>query len=349
MIGRAQRVMTLMRRATAILCSAAIVIAAGLAGADDHRINLFSGTLDAVDIGSWGSGTIEIDEDETYLDGQALVVNTTGFFEGGRLDLREPVAAERLMTNPEGGYLRLVVKVHEPEPARPERPDEMFPGARDDFPFEPGMDPDFAPPPGDWVEEDMHHPGPDFHEPGMWDEMDIARPPAPPEKIEQLRVVLVSEEGAVDSGPISLEEFVEIVDDWKQIVIPMTAFRGPVDISDGEIRQIALFGNTEEKFYVGEVALGYEEQPLVADAGERQRTVRVNEEVQFEAAPQPEGVSATYTWDFDHLDGIQEEGYGREATWTFMTPGFYVVTLTVTDPEGRKVDRIDRVHVQVVE
>ncbi len=335
------------------------MIFAGVAGADDVVFNLFSGRLDAVSIGSWGAGTIELDEDEAYLEGESLKIETTGFYEGGRLDLNEPIPAASLLADPDGGYLRIVVKTHEPVPERPERPEfphemdpEMYP---EDFPMDPDMDPRHRRPregppmdpymdemPPEYMEDEYYMDMPGMYEPG------IAAPPAPPREIEQLRVVLITEEGAVDSGSIQILMYPEVVDDWKQIVIPMSAFRGPVDISDSEIVQIALFGDTDEKFYLGELALGYEEQPLIADAGEN-LTVQAGEEVTFEAAPQPENVSASYTWDFDHLDGIQEEGYGRETTWAFETPGHYLVTLTVSDPDGRKVDRTDQIHVMVVE
>ena len=324
-----------------------------MAWAEDQRVVLFSGQLDAITLGSWGSGTIELDDEETYLEHGALVIETTGFFEGGRLDLRQPVPAERILGDPEGGYLRLVVKTKEPEPEVPEMPEGMYPPGFGEFPMGPGEEPGFAAPPEGPFMGEMHPP--DFHPEDYdmpreeWHGPGVGVPPPPPREIEQLRVLLVTDTGAVDSGPIMLAMYPEIVDDWKLVVIPMTAFSGPVDIADGEIKRVAIFGDTEERFWVGDVSIGYEERPLIADAGPAQRTVRVDEVVEFEAAPQPAGVSASYTWDFDHLDGIEEEGYAREVTWTFATPGIYLVTLTVSDPAGQKVDRFDRVYVQVVE
>lgn len=325
------------------------MVAAGVACAQDQKVTLFSGSLDAVSLGSWGSGTIEIDEDQQYLNNDALTINTGGFFSGGRLDLKQPLEVAGFVSDPAGGYLRLVVKVPEPTAVTIEAPGGMLPPGFEDFPMGPGEGPGFMGPRGPgFFEEPLDDPHGDHFEMGMEDQMQPLTPPAPPEKIERLRVLVVTDVGAIDSGPIVLEEYSQVVDDWKQVVIPLSDFAGSVDISEGQITQIALFGNTEEKFHLGEISLGYEQQPLLADAGES-KTVRANEVARFEAAPQPEGVSAQYVWDFDHLDGIQEEGYGPETTWTFATPGYYVVTLTVSDPQGRKVDRIDRVHVRVVE
>jgi PKD repeat protein len=204
----------------------------------------------------------------------------------------------------------------------------------------PGMEPGMM---GPGMEPGMMEPG---MGPGMGEGM--MGQPEPPEKITKLRALLVGDEGAIDSGAIEVADYAEIVDDWVQIVLPLDRFAGPVDISEGTIKHIALFGDVEETFWVGDVTLGYEEQPLLADAGEN-ITTKVDAETSFTAAPQPDGVNGNYIWDFDDLDGIQEEGFGRETSWTFLTPGYYVVTLTVTDPDGDQVERTDRIHVKVTE
>lgn len=222
------------------------------------------------------------------------------------------------------------------------------PRMRDPRMMDPGMPPEMMDP--GMMDPEMMDPGmwdPGMMDPGMMDPGMMA-PVAPPKKISMVRALIVTDEGAIDSGAIEIADYAEIVDDWVQIVLPLDRFAGPVDVSGGQIQHIALFGDVEETFWLGDVTLGYEEQPLVADAGEN-RTVRANQDVTFEAAPQPEGVSANYVWDFDHLDGVQEEGFGRVTEWSFPSAGYYVVTLTVTDPQGRKVDRTDRVHVLVTE
>ncbi len=374
-----------------MVLSFAAVLMLGLlaAGHADSKTVLFSGSLQGAELGSWGSGTIELDEEESYLEGEALRVETTGFYEGGRLQLTQPLAADTFLSDPEGGYVRLVVKVHEPEEQAPVGPGGMMgpggfpaepgmmpaepgmfpaepgmvppepgmiPGQPGMMPGQPGVDPGMMIPPEDPAMMGMP-PEPGMMMPGMEPGMEpgmmgpavggVGVPQGPPPKIEQLRVLLVTDMGAVDSGPIVLADYAEIVEDWVQVVVPMSAFKG-ADLTGSSIQHVALFGDVEETFWVGELELGYEEQPLVADAGEN-ITTTVDRMTPFEAAPQPEGVSASYVWDFDDLDGIQEEGYGAETSWTFLTPGYYVVTLTVKDPAGRRVDRVDRIHVKVTE
>ncbi len=380
-----------MRRAAVVLAAAIVLTGLTSAGfAQDCKIPIFTGDLGAVEPGSWGSGTIEVDDEESYLENDALKVETTGFYAGGRLELKQPLEASRYLTDTAGGYPKLVVKIHEPEPEQPMGEGGMFPGEGEMFPgegemppgmWEPGMEPGMEGPmepgmqpgmppgmepgmegpmepgmegpmePGMWepgMDPGMMEPGmmdPGMMEPGMGGPMAA---PEPPEKISHLRALIVTDEGAIDSGALEIAEYTEIVEDWVQIVLPLDRFDGPVDVSEGEIRHIAVFGDVEETFWLGDVTLGYEEQPLLADAGEN-RTTKAKEPTTFEAAAQPEGVSASYVWDFDHLDGIEEEGFGRETTWSFPSAGYYVVTLTVTDPDGTKVERTDRVHVRVTE
>ncbi len=362
-------------------CVVLLVMAGAAWGQMDCKHVLFSGELRGATLGSWGSGTAEVDEEETYLEGGAVRVETTGFFEGGRIDLTTPLAADQFFADPAGGYLRLVVKVNEPAPTMPGgAPGGMVPGA---FPGEPGMmpgepwmmpgepgmvpgapgmrrEPGMAPgAPGMPIEPGMAPPmepgmAPWMFPEGMPPEMMIpggemiGAAPAKPVKISELRALVVSDQGMVDSGPLPLERYVEVVEDWVEVVAPFSAFGDTGVMRGGQLQRIALFGDVKETFWVGELSIGYEQQPLIADAGENIVT-KVNRETPFKAAPQPEGVKATYAWDFDALDGIQEEGFGAETTWTFLTPGYYEVTLIVRDPDGRRVERSDRIHVKVEE
>ncbi|MGC9319714.1 MAG: PKD domain-containing protein [Armatimonadota bacterium] len=385
-----------MRRVALVLSAAILMIGLTTGAWADTKISLFSGELQGVELGSWGAGTVEVDEEETYLEGAALRVETKGFFEGGRLDLQEPLETDRLMADPAGGYVKLVVKVHEPEAERMQGPGEgQFPGGMpgpvipgEGWPGEmppggmpgdigPGMPPEggMMPPeampgevpggmmpgemmpggmrgevpggmmPGEMMPGEMPGEVPGAMGPGMGQ---VGAAAEPPPKIEALRVLIVTDKGAIDSGALELADQIEVVEGWKQIVVPLSVFGGNVDLSGSKIEHVALLGDVEETFWVGELTLGYEEQPLVADAGENIVT-KVEEITRFEAAPQAEGVQASYVWDFDALDGIEEEGYGRDPTWTFLTPGYYTVTLRVSDPQGEKVDRMDTVEVKVEE
>ena len=57
-------------------------------------------------------------------------------------------------------------------------------------------------------------------------------------------------------------------------------------------------------------------------------------EVSFSSVATDEWGIFRYSWDFDNLDGIQQDSIGNSASHTFTDPGTYLVTLTVTDNSG---------------
>ncbi|WP_394697743.1 disaggregatase related repeat-containing protein [uncultured Methanomethylovorans sp.] len=74
----------------------------------------------------------------------------------------------------------------------------------------------------------------------------------------------------------------------------------------------------------------------VANAG-ADKTATTGTSVSFDgsASTDDKGI-ATYSWDFNTLDGITSEATGVSTTHTFATAGTYTVTLTVTDTAGQK-------------
>lgn len=346
----------LMQRAALIVaCVGVLVVFAAMGAGADQKLELYSGSLDRVDLAAWGAGTVEQTDEEMYLEAETLRVDTKGFFEGGRLDLKAPQDMASYLSKPEGGYVMMMVKAHKPEPEPTEiapGPGEIVPGG--EFPLVPGAEDAM---PAEVMAEDVmaEEPMADMAgeeawgmEPGMGVPVTVAQPPAPPPEVTRLRLLLVTEQGELDSGPVVLAQCAEVVDGWLRVVVPLSSFKGARAIKAGKLEQIALLGDVDEHFYVGQLVLGQEDAPLVADAGDNV-TARVEQEATFTAKPQPGGARATYSWDFDDLDGIQEEGFGAEATWTFLTPGYYVVTVTASDPAGQKVPRTDRISVKVEE
>lgn len=398
----------MMRRdALTVTCVVALVAVGLLTAGADQKVELYSGSLDKVDLAAWGAGTVEQTDEEMYLDAETLRVDTKGFFEGGRIDLKDSVDIKPYVGDPDGAYVLMVVKAHKPEPPQvgvgvigPGW--EMMPGAEiipgEAFPMEEGPETGDARQlirrwqqmgmrPRDmlnrWEEmgrdrqefmeawREMQEEPPEAMGPpeepmgegmpaeGMWAEEGMmeglgpeagptvpSKPAAPPPEVKRLRVLLVTDQGELDSGPVVLADCSEIVEGWLRVVIPMSAFQGTKEIKSGSLEQLALFGDVEEHFFIGQLEIGQEDNPLLADAGE-DKAVRADREVTFTAKEQAAGVRANYTWDFDNIDGIQEDGYGTEAKWTFITPGYYTVTLTVTDPANRKVTRTDQAQVKV--
>lgn len=380
------------------LCSAAT--------AAERELVIYSGELENLEAAPWGGGKAELSEDEKYLERETLQIETNGFHEGGRLDLKNPEAMEDFLTDPEKASLVLIVKTHrekqedrrgrrgrrgeegwwgpeaefgpgmepgmgpgmEPgmgpgmEPPGEFPPGEMPPGARGEWgrdrgpvappeemdPYmEPGMEPGMGPggfpedmPPGEF--------GPGM-EPGMMPGEEGRRgQEAPPPMITSIRALLVTDQGQLDSGEVDILRAEDALEDWYTMVVPLSEFAGPGKNPEAMLEHVAFFGNVKEKFWVATVKLVVEDEPLVADAGEN-RKVKVDTPIKFEAKPQPGDVNARYVWDFDDWDGLQEDAIGQEVTWPFLEPGYYVVTLTVSDRSGDHVKRVDTVDVLVEE
>jgi hypothetical protein len=376
-------VMILMQRAAVIGLSVALLGSLAMGVRADEKVDVYSGNPGAVTLAAWGAGLIEADEEETYLDSPALRVETEGFYEGGRLILAKPT----FLAKPENGYVSLVVKVHEPEaPEVTGGPggvgdfgiipggDAMDPAMMDPgmVPAEPGGGPGF---PGEEppLDDAGMMPGGEVFIPEGGG-MGPTAPPEPPAKITQLRVLLVTDKGELGSGPITVAHYPETTEDWHAITVSLADFGGSVDLAGATIESIAVFGDVEETFYLGSLTIGEEDKPLLAaiegvvvpegranddeeededaaaaDAAANRVTVKVDQEVTFKAAAQPDGSSAACLWDFDDLDGLQEQGFGPEAAWTFLTPGHYVVTLLVSDHADKRAVRMARMRVKVVE
>ncbi|MEN6644543.1 MAG: PKD domain-containing protein [Armatimonadia bacterium] len=181
--------------------------------------------------------------------------------------------------------------------------------------------------------------------PGMEGGMGAAQQEAPP-IISKIRVVLVTDKGQVSSPLVPIDVTQEIGDGWYRMAIPFARFAGPGAQPDALLKRVAVFGDIEDYFWVGRLQLVSEDAPLKADAGEK-RTVKAKQEVTFTAADQDNGAPARYLWDFDDWDGITEDMSGRTVNWKFMEPGFYTVTLTVTDPGNTKVPQVAHVDVLV--
>jgi len=165
--------------------------------------------------------------------------------------------------------------------------------------------------------------------------------------VERIRVVLVTDKGLIDCGAHKVDPTAIEAEDWVRVLIPVEQFAGPGKTAGAQVKQVAFFGDNSGRFYVGRAWLVQEDTPLVADPGPRRRRVTVGQEVRFEAAPQQGDVKARYTWDFDDLDGIQEDLTGPSVTWKFDQPGYYVVTLTVKDAAGILTPKVAHVNVLV--
>ena len=300
----------------------------------DQTLHIFDGTTEAVDLGPWGSGEIELSDWQTLADHETLAVTTKGYHEGGRLDLKQPVDFTAFCADPTQTQLIIVAKAQGPAQVRPYG-GYGLPGAA---PTRPGG----MPGPGMM----LGMPG-GMMMPGGGG-IGTAAVSQPPEPIDRIRVVLVTDKGQLSSGGLLLDPNLAFEDDWLRLTAVLSDFARPEDLQGATLQRVVITGNHEGTIFVGDLKIIQEDTPLVANIeGATIRTVLAGQLAQFRAKPQPEGVRASYQWDFDDLNGLGVDGYGEDASYQFPEAGYYVVTLRVTDPNGQLQPRMDTVKVKV--
>ncbi len=348
-------------RVVAICAAAALLYLASSALLADETLQVFDGTTDVVVLGPWGSGDIKLGEEQTFAEQQTLAVTTKGYYEGGRLDLKQPVDFTPFATDPIQTQLIIMAKAKAPEQLSPYGGygpggmGQMMPGGFGGLGMPPGagMGGPGMPAPG------MGGPGmaaPGMGGPGMAGGMMMpggggigtAQVSQPPEPIDRIRVVLVTDKGQLSSGGLLLDPNLAFNGDWLRISAVLSDFARPEDLQGATLQRVVITGNHEGTVYVADIKIIQEDTPLVAEIeGSEVRTVPAGQTAQFTAKSQHEGVEANYQWDFDDLNGLGIDGYGQEVSYQFPEAGYYVVTLRVTDRNGQLQPRMGRVKVKV--
>ncbi len=355
----------LLKRLVALCAVAGLVCLACSVLVADESLQVFDGTTDVLALGAWGSGEIKLDDGQTFADHETLAVTTKGYHEGGRLDLKQPVDFTAFGADPIQTQLIIVAKAKEPEQLwpyggyGPGGMGRMMPGG---LPGGPGaMGPGMARPgmagPG-MVGPGMAGPG--MAGPGMMPGIGggmmmpggrgigTAAVSQPPEPIDRIRVVLVTDKGQLSSGGLLLDPNLAFEDDWLRLSAVLSDFARPEDLQGATLQRVVITANHEGTVYVGDLKIIQEDTPLVANIeGVAIRTVSAGQSAQFSAKPQHDGVRASYQWDFDDLNGLGVDAYGAEVSYQFPEAGYYVVTLRVTDPNGQLQPRMDTIRVKV--
>jgi hypothetical protein len=136
-------------------------------------------------------------------------------------------------------------------------------------------------------------------------------------------------------------------DRWVTVAFPLAAITkqakgGATPTGDSaKIKQIAIFGDKYQRFYVGEINVIVDQTDI--------NVFPLEDQVFFAQQPtvftgNAEGGASTlhYSWDFDASDGIQEDAAGRSVVYVFPKSNTetgqktYKVTLTVSDFDGIK-------------
>jgi hypothetical protein len=270
--------------------------------------------VEGIKLGGWGSGKVA--EDRAYKTGpdNSLRVETNGYYAGGRIQFEKHRDITDQKNDPYG-FLEFVVRFQ--------------PGTRrTQASAAPMLSPEGLPPvPG---------------AASLGGEQAAIVPDT-----TRIKVVLICDEGTfvASNFPVTLNPARE--EGWFSVAIPFVAFRGIDKAATAKIKELRVFGDTKDTFWIGEIRTTTDDEPINVDPLE-DAEVSVGEAVEFRASATGGISPLQYIWDFDISDGFQEDAVGPAVVHVFRkeskevpggAPGDvqpYVITLTVRDLSGAK-------------
>jgi hypothetical protein len=311
----------------AVLVGSGTGVAQNAAGAKAKTAvdGIYTGTAAAVEglkLGGWGSGLAA--EDKTYrtIGDNSIRIETNGYYSGARIAFERPRDLTELKQDPYG-FLEFIIRF---------QPGKAKPTSTTTGPEGGSVSPSSPP---------LEGASPEFPSPGSGG----GEQPIAPDT-HKMKVVLVCEEGTFVAShfPVMLQPAQE--EGWFSVAIPYVAFKGMDKAQTVHLKEMRVFGDAKDTFWIGEIRTTSDDEPISVDPLD-DLEVSVGETVEFRAAATG-GISPLhYSWDFDLSDSIQEDSTGPATVHVFRkkspdVPGRagelqpYVVTLTVSDLSGAK-------------
>ena len=330
----------------ALLVGTATIVASTLPGVAQNKAGaavkskaasegIYTGTAVAVEglkLGGWGSGLAT--EDNTYrtIGDKSIKIETNGYYSGARISFDQPRDLTEQKQDPYG-FIEFIIRF-QPGKAKP----ASSGGPMGGYPSGSGGGSPSGPSGGEFGTGSPAggYPGGD----GGSGEQSLSP------DTHKMKVVLVCEEGTFVAShfPVTLQPAQE--EGWFSVAIPYVAFKGMEKAQTVKVKEMRIFGDSKDTFWIGEIKPTSDDEPITVDPID-ELEVSVGEAVEFRAAAAG-GISPLhYSWDFDLSDSIQEDATGPYVVHVFRkkspdVPGQagelqpYVVTLTVSDLSGAK-------------
>ena len=167
-------------------------------------------------------------------------------------------------------------------------------------------------------------------------------------QVRKVRIVLYLEDGSVVESQVDVASFKLSEDGWMKLSFPLAVLKGKLELPAYKVKRLVITGDGSEPFYIGEIKTVRDNTPLEANAGEEMEVARLYANV-FHGFAQTGASAVKYTWDFNAVDGVQEESVGDLIYHRFSQAGSFVVTLTVSDVFGLKKPSTSTISVKVNE
>ncbi len=262
-----------------------------------------SGQASNIGLGAWGSGNAQSTKEAVLQGDSSLKITTQGYYQGGRLDFKEPVDLTSALQNP-NTYMRFQVR---------------FTGA--------GSTAQAFDPVNSTTTTQAVSP---------FKKMRFLLVMADGTRYELIRPI----ELPVSDEPLS---YAPLTFPLAALTKKLAADKKPLPTGDGaKLKQLAIFGDKYAQFYIGEINIITDETDITVSPLEDQ-VFFARQPTSFVGNAEGGATTLRYSWDFDAADGIQEDAVGRTTSHVFPRVGeskngqaTYTVTLTVTDVDGIK-------------
>lgn len=309
---------------------------------------LFNGgdlQTEGISLGAWGSGKAQSDGAYRTIGERSIRIETNGYYSGGRIQFTKPRDITDVKNDPYA-YLEFICRF---QPGTLKKKDNatsplgapMGPGGGG-FPGGSGLGSGGAFP---GLGGGSTLPGFPGQGGGIGGAGSSSQESIAPDT-SRMKVILNCEEGSfvASNFPVVLNPADQ--EGWFSVAIPFVAFKNLDKAQSAKVKEIRLFGDSKDTFWIGEIRTTTDDEPISVDALD-DLEVSKGEPVELRAQATGGISPLQYTWDFDLSDGIQEDAFGPSVVHTFRkesptAPGNqlevqpYVVTVTVKDLSGAK-------------
>ncbi len=297
--------------------------------------------------GSWGSGEVKATTDFVYTGSNSIKVTTHGRYQGARLLLGKPTDLNSAQGE-KSAYLQFIFMLPDKNGAGRMGGEGGMAGMAGMMGGRGGR--------GGGGPGGIGGPGGSGGRGGPGGGGEGATTLAKPKPLANFRIVFVTNDNKRTELQVPIENARPERETWQSFAIPIAAIPGLRE-TNGQLKEIQLFGDSPSILYLGEVRVVRDETPIRLDDLD-DITIAKNDPRTFTAAAEAGPTPLRYEWAIQGIaarDGDPQEvtatyqvvGEGRTFTHKFVKSGDYVVTLTVSDLYGIKKPASKKMNVHV--
>ena len=163
--------------------------------------------------------------------------------------------------------------------------------------------------------------------------------------LSKLRCVLTTTDGKRSEAFLTLQPH-HFQDSVYRVGIPLRAIGGFADTTK-EVKEILITGDNVATLYLLGIQILQDKTPIIGSILAPKRNLARGDEASFKGEGSGGYSILKYTWSYDAKNRFLTDAEGQEVKRLFLTPGKYLVTLTVADQYGLKTPSTHSVEVLV--